>query len=81
MPNRCSTGRFDRQERNTHQDANKSNFFELLGRVAGEIWPDHTGVLGDGAPTAVAMGGDVLDELLVLLVVTRRKMLRRRGYA
>jgi hypothetical protein len=26
-----------------------------------------TGVLGDGAPAAVAMGGDVPDQLLVLL--------------
>jgi hypothetical protein len=46
-------------------DVNKSNFFfELLGRTG---WPEHTGVLGDGAPAAVAVGGDVLDELLVLL--------------
>jgi len=48
---------------------NKSNFFELLGRGWPERygWPEHTGVLGDGAPAAVAVGGDVLDELLVLL--------------
>jgi hypothetical protein len=53
-----------RQEHDAHQDSGGHEQIQFLPWISKT---DRTGVLGDGAPAAVAVGGDVLDQLLVLL--------------